>query len=174
MLYHVCLLAATLTGLLRVVSSRECVNNDNEASPLQEEPQAIDNCVTRSSSIVLLVGASACLCLLIAALLVAALLHYQPSAISTLVGLLSTGRRRRGLVFGPPVHRAWACYATERSWAERVLHALRDRRDAAAETDSACDATTRAQFIYISVSPDFDSSATNKPHHHIGSFAGLD
>jgi len=134
----------------------------------------IDNCVTRSSSIVLVVGASACLCLLIAALLVAALLHYQPSAISTLVGLLSTGRRRRGLVFGPPVHRAWACYATERSWAERVLHALRDRRDAAAETDSACDATTRAQFIYISVSPDFDSSATNKPHHHIGSFAGLD
>jgi len=81
--------------------------------------------------------------------------YHQPTVISTTLGyLLSTNRRRRDLTFGPPVHRP--CYPTEHSWAEWVLTALRDRRDAETATDAAI---TGCQFIYINDSPDFQYSS---------------
>jgi len=110
---------------------------------------ATDSSAAFSSIPVVLVVVSGCL--LAIALFTVAWITNQPTAISALTHLLPTSRRCRALSFGPPVHRP--CYATEHSWAEHVLQALRDRRDAAA--DAGNDATTSNHFIYISDSPDF-------------------
>jgi len=93
--------------------------------------------------------------LLIVAFLIVALLTYQPNAASTLMGLLSGSRRRRALSFGPPIHRPGS--TTQHSWAERVLQALRDRRNAAADTGGNVTLATGAPYIYISDSSVFET-----------------
>lgn len=119
-----------------------------------------DGSTSLSSIQLVLIGVS--VSLLIVAMLTAALLTYHPTAVSTLMHFLSSSRLRRGLAFGPPVHRP--CYTTDvHSWAERVLQALRDRRDATSE--SGMDVTNSSEFVYISDPPDFDYLTTCRPLH---------
>lgn len=90
---------------------------------------------------------SASISVLIVAVFVGVLLTYHPSAVDTLTTLLSGSRRRLGLAFGPQIHQPR--YAVEQSsWAERVLQALRDRRDAAA-AETGSDTVATSQYVYI-------------------------